>query len=536
MINDHGKLVLVVDTDQRFIDDARPLLAGHRVVAARDVEEATEIVLGGRVDLVLLGPAFGSDIAISQTRMLIDADSSLQIALAADVVTNRLLKAALKGGFMDVLDIPISARDLDDMLRNLTPRQLQPSELTFVVEPAPSVPERATEDVAPDSEIQAVAPMPDAQTPEQVPAEPVSESTPAEVSFVTEPAEVSRPLAPRVAPYVDIPPAWPAEEASAAEVQPSGSSEPLPIATAPPVVPEDDEQFAPTPLPISEVLDQVLPPPPSPPPTVPLKVPVTPTPAPVPRSVPGRVIAVMAGKGGSGKTVTVTNLAVAMGLRTDPASVAIVDADLQFGDVALMLHIDPKRTLADLITDVETLSDTRIDAAMLRHQSGIRVLPAPVFPLGTGGISAKSVVEVVNRLRSMFDTIIVDTGPVFDDFLITVLENADDVIVVVDMDMPSVKNAKVALDGLRQIGFDMGRIRLVINRANSKANLDLAEVERTLGLRIGGSIPSDRLVPQAVNEGAPAITLSPRSKVARAFHALAESLDPTAHRDRIPDR
>ena len=89
MTNGQGRLVLIVDTDQRFVDDARPLLAAHRVLAARDVGEAREIVLGGRIDLVLLGPAFGSTVAVSQARTLVDADPSLQVALAADVVTNR---------------------------------------------------------------------------------------------------------------------------------------------------------------------------------------------------------------------------------------------------------------------------------------------------------------------------------------------------------------------------------------------------------------------------------------------------------------
>jgi pilus assembly protein CpaE len=254
------------------------------------------------------------------------------------------------------------------------------------------------------------------------------------------------------------------------------------------------------------------------------------------RSGPGKVIAVMAGKGGSGKTVTATNLAIAIGMRSDPERVAIVDADLQFGDVALLLQLDPVRTLDDVVGHVDSMSDERLDAALLRHESGIRVLPAPLLPVRAGEISAKSVVEVVDRLRSMFDTIVVDTGPVFDDGLITMLEHADQVISVVDMDLPSVKNAKVALDGLRQIGFDMDRIRLVVNRVNSKARLDLVELERSLGLRVGGSIPSDRLVPQSVNEGIPVLALSPRSKVARAFHALAESMDASADRERITSR
>lgn len=241
----------------------------------------------------------------------------------------------------------------------------------------------------------------------------------------------------------------------------------------------------------------------------------------------------MAGKGGSGKSVVATNLAIAMGMRHDPERVAIVDADLQFGDVALMLQIDPVRTIDDVIGQLDSLTDARLDSALLRHESGLRVLPAPLLPVRAGEITAKSVVEVVDRLRGMYDTIVVDTGPVFDDGLVTILEHADAVVTVVDMDLPSVKNAKVALDALRGGGFPMERITMVVNRVNSKARLDLVELERSLGLRVGGSVPSDRLVPQSVNEGIPLLALSPRSKVARSFLALAERLDPSADRDRL---
>jgi pilus assembly protein CpaE len=93
------------------------------------------------------------------------------------------------------------------------------------------------------------------------------------------------------------------------------------------------------------------------------------------------------------------------------------------------------------------------------------------------------------------------------------------------MDMASVKNAKITLEALRSGRFPMERMRLVVNRANAKVRLDVAELERSLGLRVVGSIPSDRLVPQSVNDGIPVVLSSPRSRVARAFHALAGLID-----------
>ncbi len=198
-----------------------------------------------------------------------------------------------------------------------------------------------------------------------------------------------------------------------------------------------------------------------------------------------------------------------------------------------MLQVDPVRTLDDVAGRIDEMSDARLEAALISHESGIKVLPAPVLPVRGDEIKSKELVAMVERLRTMYDAVVVDTGPVFDDGLVSVLEQADDVVAVVDMDLASVKNAKVVLDGLRVAGFPMERITMVVNRVNSKVRLDLVELERTLRLRVGGSVPSDRLVPQSVNEGVPAIRLSPRSRVARAFHALAETLDPEARKERL---
>jgi pilus assembly protein CpaE len=248
--------------------------------------------------------------------------------------------------------------------------------------------------------------------------------------------------------------------------------------------------------------------------------PITPA-APRAGSGRGRVVAVMAGKGGSGKTVTATNLAMALTLQRGGDRVVIVDTDLQFGDVALLLQLDPSRTILDVVRRIDDLSDDRLESMLLRHESGLRVLPAPVLPTTEDEVPAKLIAAIIERLRPLYEVVVVDTPPIFDDHLITVLEQADDVLVVVDMDLPSVKNAKIALDALRGAGFPMSRLQLVVNRVNAKARLDLVELERSLGLRVAGSIPSDRLVPQSVNEGIPVVALSPRSRVARAFHVLA---------------
>jgi len=233
----------------------------------------------------------------------------------------------------------------------------------------------------------------------------------------------------------------------------------------------------------------------------------------------GRVVAVMAGKGGSGKTVIAVNTALCVLEALGRESVVLVDADLQFGDVALLLQLDPSTTIAEVAPQSEGLSAEKLDSILTRHESGLRVLPAPLIP-SRASVRPKDVVRVIEQLQREYEVVVVDTSAVFDETLLAVLDMADDVMIVVDMDIPSVKNAKIALDTLRASDYPMERMHLVINRVNSKSRLNVIEVERSLGLRVSASLPSDRVVPQSVNEGIPVVALSPRSRVARAFRAL----------------
>ena len=492
-----SRLVLLVETDSSFLEAARVLFAGHRTLTAGDLDEAFEIVLGGRVDLVLLGPTFASDAAIAAAAALTEADPVVSVVLAAGIVTNRLLKSALRASFSDVVDVPLTARSVEELLA--LPRTDELTEVSVILEQAESEPRTDAVESVEFAEGPAIDPT------ELVTGE--TEEGP-RTSFEAEPA-VARSSTPIAAPPAE-PPAEQEPEPSDAAAEAESAGEPI------------EPELA---------LDRLIPQLPAP--EADRAPGAAASPFDIPRRGAGRVIAVMAGKGGSGKTVVATNLAIAIGLRGDPERVAIVDGDLQFGDVALMLQVDPVRTLDDVAGRIDEMSDARLEAALIRHESGIKVLPAPVLPVRGDEIKSKELVAMVERLRTMYDAVVVDTGPVFDDGLVSVLEQADDVVAVVDMDLASVKNAKVVLDRLRVAGFPMERITMVVNRVNSKVRLDLVELERTLRLRVGGSVPSDRLVPQSVNEGAPAIRLSPRSRVARAFHALAETLDPEARRERL---
>jgi pilus assembly protein CpaE len=235
----------------------------------------------------------------------------------------------------------------------------------------------------------------------------------------------------------------------------------------------------------------------------------------------GKVVTIMSPKGGAGKTMTTVNVALSLAQWGDPSRVVILDADLQFGDVCISLQVDPRHTIVDVARDIDKLDEPLLDSLLARHTSGMRVLSAPLEPSLADEISTQVVVKTIGMLKRMFEYIIIDTAPFLDEPVLSILERSDIVLLVVDMDLPSVKNAKLALDTLRLIKFPFEKIRLVLNRVNSKARLDIDEMERSLGLEVQAAISSDKLVPRAVNEGEPVVSLYARSRVARDLRSVA---------------
>ncbi len=236
----------------------------------------------------------------------------------------------------------------------------------------------------------------------------------------------------------------------------------------------------------------------------------------------GRIITVMSPKGGAGKTMTTANVALQLAMWGDPSRVVVVDADLQFGDVCIAMQIDPVHTIVEASRELDELDEELLESLLSTHASGLRVLAAPLEPSLADEVSTQAVVRVLGLLKRMFDYIIVDTAPFLDEPVLSILERSDDVLLVVDMDLPSVKNAKLALDTLKLIKYPIEtRMKLVLNRVNSKARLDIGELERSLELEVQAAISSDKLVPRAVNEGEPAVSLYPRSRVAKDLRGVA---------------
>lgn len=237
-----------------------------------------------------------------------------------------------------------------------------------------------------------------------------------------------------------------------------------------------------------------------------------------------RVTTVFSTKGGSGKSVIATNLAVVLAEQSE-GPVCLVDADLQFGDVAVMMKLAPVHTVVDAVSNIDHLDTQLLESLLATHEpSGLRILPAPLEPAFADQIGANDMITMIHILRRFCSHVVIDTPAYLNDVVLGLVEESDDVLLVAGMDIPNIKNVKIGLQTLRLLNTPMEKLRLVLNRANSKVKLDIGGVERTLQVSAEALIPSDVVVPQSVNKGVPFVLSHPKSGVAKSIRALAESL------------
>lgn len=236
----------------------------------------------------------------------------------------------------------------------------------------------------------------------------------------------------------------------------------------------------------------------------------------------GKMFVAFSTKGGVGKSVVATNLAVLLATRNQ-GRVALIDADLQFGDDAVLLGVPPQHTSSDAAAVVETIDAQLMDGFLATHEaSSLRVLCAPVEPAAGERITAEEMVGMVHVLRRMFDFVVVDMPPHFDDVVLALLEEADEVLLIASLDIPSIKNLKVGIQTLDLLSVAGNKLHLVMNRANARVHLDISDVERALGVPAEFLIPSDIAIPQSVNRGVPVVLDKPRSPAALALRAIAD--------------
>jgi pilus assembly protein CpaE len=232
----------------------------------------------------------------------------------------------------------------------------------------------------------------------------------------------------------------------------------------------------------------------------------------------GRMICVLGLKGGSGKTLTSANLAVA--LADAGHSVGLIDLDLQFGDVGLTLGLRPERTVYDLVRSGGSVDAEKLEDFLTEHPSGIRALLAPARPDQAGVVTPEFLREVYPLMRSMHDFVIVDTPPSFTPEVIGAVDASTEVCLVAMLDSLSLKNSKLGLETLELMDYG-GPVRMVLNRADSNVGISSEDVVSIMGRAPDMLVPSDRNVTRSVNQGEPIALLHRRSDAARAFHMLA---------------
>ena len=388
-----GNGILLIDEDESFLTDSKRMFEGG-VATAVSLADAQRILEQEGIDLVLLGPTFATESGVRDATFLVEEDTGLAVVVVAGSVGSALLRAALRAGFVDVIEAPLDSQKIAEAMGHAERLTKRRSTTTVPIEPF----------------------------------------------------------------------AAPHREA--------------------------------------------------------------------------RVVTVMSAKGGSGKTVTATNLAVMLARAHDPSRVCIVDADLQFGDVCLVLQLEPKLTIVNAAHEINNLDESLLESILTKHPSGLSVLAAPLEPAFADEVSTAAMTEIIGQLRHMFDYIVIDTASMLDELLLSLLERSDQVLCVVDMDLPSVKNAKLALETLRLLKFPSGKIQLVLNRSNAKARLDEGEIEQSLKMKISAAIPSDGMVPASVNEGRPVVESAPRSKVAKGFESVLKLVlgSEKSHSDRAGKR
>jgi pilus assembly protein CpaE len=233
----------------------------------------------------------------------------------------------------------------------------------------------------------------------------------------------------------------------------------------------------------------------------------------------GSMICILGPKGGTGKTLTTTNLAV--GLADAGHRVVVVDLDLQFGDVGLALGLSPERTVYDLVQSGGSLDVEKLDAYLAEHASGARTLLAPTRPDHAGAVTVDFLREVWRLLRSTNDYVIVDTPPDFTPEVIAAVDACTEICMVGMLDSLSLKNTKLGLETLELMGVETDSVRIVLNRAGSRVGITSEDVVGVLGREPDVLVPSDRDIPRSINEGSPIVLAKGRSEAAGAFRSLA---------------
>src|SRR5512146_3152622 len=238
----------------------------------------------------------------------------------------------------------------------------------------------------------------------------------------------------------------------------------------------------------------------------------------------GKVITVYSPKGGTGCTTLAVNLAIA--LHNEDTRVVLVDANLQFGDVAMFFNEQGKNTILEIAPRVDDLDAETVEEIMVKHEaSGIHILAAPQRPEQAEKLTTEQFTKVVNYLRQLYAYVVVDTSSILTDIILGAVDLSDAIILVTTQDIPAIKNARLFLDLLQTMGVNRNRIVFVMNKFDKRIAITPERVGDNLKQKVNAVIPLDeRVVITAVNRGVPFMLDNRTQPVAKGIFALAEAV------------
>jgi pilus assembly protein CpaE len=236
----------------------------------------------------------------------------------------------------------------------------------------------------------------------------------------------------------------------------------------------------------------------------------------------GQMITVFGTKGGIGKTFVATNLAVSLAENKEN-SVALVDLDLDFGNAALTLNIIPKFTISDVVNEISILDQDLMESYLIPHKSGVKLLAATAEPQMTEFITSEQISLILKMLKSIFDYVVVDMPARFYEPVDPGLQEADILLLIATPEVVTLRNIKSCLNTLAHFKYPATKIKLLLNKVDSRNDIKPRDVETTLNSRIYAALQADyNLVSSSMNQGIPIVTLYPRSKISRGFLELAK--------------
>lgn len=241
----------------------------------------------------------------------------------------------------------------------------------------------------------------------------------------------------------------------------------------------------------------------------------------------GKVIVVLSPKGGSGKTMLATNLAVSMAA-TNSGEVVLVDLDCVFGDVASVLGMVPDRTVGQLAS-LPNLDSTTLKVFLSRHeQSGVLVLPGSGLPEEGEAVTPQLVGQIIEMLARDFAYVVIDTAAGLDERALAAIERATDIVLLASMDVASIRNLTKEVNALDRLRMTAANRHFVLNRADTRVGLEVSEVEAALAMKVDAALPSSRIVPLSMNRGEVVVRQDPDSEVAKQLIRLSRKFVPLA--------